>query len=233
MSTDACVVILDVGKQRVAKRSLVDEDTTPWAERRGSALIVGWNMDLVALSPPEEGAELLLDALGEVLRRHRDARGVLVADAHHLPPVERAGDYAELVAQLAPFGVWLPNEAGDEGAGLRALERREIPLPDAPRSRARELYVLSPARAKRELALEEAPLRVAVTDRDTALSPREVTAFYAPHVNALGFVTKRRVWSDGSAEQLVGHGSGRQVLVHAEREDGGRTFVRVAWILKR
>jgi hypothetical protein len=191
-------------------------------------------MDLVALDPPEEeeGAEILPSAFGDLLRRHRDARGVLVAEAQHLPPLARAASYASIASALAAVGRWLPNDAHAEGASVRALERREIPLPDVPRSRAREVYVLSPARAMRELGLEQPPLRVACSERDTALAPAGVVAFYAPVVKTMGFSVKRRVWSDGSAEQLVGHTQGKHVIVHAEREDGGRTFVRVEWMPK-
>ena len=47
-----------------------------------------------------------------------------------------------------------------------------------------------------------------------------------------GVKAKRRVWSDGSAEQLIAQMGDRKVIVHAEVGDDG-TFVRLASILER
>jgi hypothetical protein len=225
-------IVLEVGKRRIATKELVDDDVIVSALRSGDALLLEWNVEADDLTPPEDAAdELLLAASADVLRWHKDPRGVLVAAERHLP--EPSGTYAAIVAKLAPTGVWLENLSREEGGLLAATERDEIPLPDAPRSRKGELFVMSPARAMRELALDEAPLRVVVLDRTTKLGPREVAAFYTPLVKARGFTLKRRVWSDGSAEQLVGRSASHTVLVHAERtpEPEG-TFVRLAWILR-
>jgi hypothetical protein len=226
-------IVLEVGKRRIATRKLVGDDVIVSALRSGDALLLEWNVEADDLTPPDDAAdELLLAASADVLLWHRDPRGILVSAARHLPAP--SGTYAEIVAKLAPTGVWIENLSQEEGALLAATERDEIPLPDAPRSRKGELFVMSPARAMRELTLDEAPLRVVVLDRTTKLAPPEVVAFYAPLVKARGFTVKRRVWSDGSAEQLVGRSASHTVLVHAERTpEPEPTFVRLAWILRR
>jgi hypothetical protein len=174
---------------------------------------------------------MLVEQFGGLLRRHRDPRGILVATSRDFAAAEPE-TYASIVAKLEGQGRWLPNISREEGATGAALERSEIPLPDVPKSRRVELYLLSPARAMRELGLREPPLRVAASDRETSLSPREAVRFYAPHLKEKGFTTKHRVWSDGSTEQLVGHTDSHHVIVHAERQRDGRTFVRLAWIAK-
>lgn len=227
------MIVLDVGKRRVAVGEVVDGEQILSSTRVGDALLFEWAVELEDLDPPEEAAERIVALLGNVLRRHRDGRGILVGNARDVPSGKTGQSYATIVAELASTGRWIPNISHEEGATGAALERSEIPLPDVPRSRRIELYVLSPARAMRELGLTEVPVRVAVSDRDTTLSPKEVSEFYAPLLKAQGFATKRRVWSDGTTEQLVGRSSSHHVIVHAERNEGERTFVRVAWIVVR
>jgi hypothetical protein len=231
------LIVLDVGKRRVAVDDVVDGEDILSSTRSGDALLFEWAIDLEDLDPPEEAAEMIVQHLGDILRLHRDPRGILVGKSRDLPKRSSStsgATYASIVAKLAPTGRFIPNISHEEGATGAAVERSEIPLPDVPRSKRVELYVLSPARAMRELGLTEAPLRVTVSDRLADRAPAEVLAFYKPLLAAKGFSTKRRVWSDGSTEQLVGHTSSHHVIVHAERNDvDAKTFVRVAWILKR
>jgi hypothetical protein len=100
------------------------------------------------------------------------------------------------------------------------------------KSRKVELFVMAPGRAVRELPLARPPLRVVCSDRTSELGPKEVSIFYVPILRKLGFATRRRVFSDGSTEQIVATKPGEQVVVHAERAEGGAgSFVRVAAVL--
>lgn len=113
-----------------------------------------------------------------------------------------------------------------------AAEDEEIPVPGLPKARGVEVYVLSPARAMRELSLDEAPLRVVCRASYAAVRPVDVSAFYLPKLKALGFTTKRRIWSDGSAEELVGEKPAERMRVLAEKSGESEVYVRVAFILR-
>ncbi len=184
------------------------------------------------LSPDDEEAaeELALHVTADLLAEHRDPRGVLISsgDPRNAP---RGKTYDELVAELSPIGRWIPNE----GAALIDLagEDREVPVPPLPKAKPIEVYVLSPARAMRELALQEAPLRVVCRTSRAKARPVDASAFYLPKMKALGFTTKRRVWSDGSAEELRGEKAGASLHVFAERDGADAIFLRVAFILRR
>lgn len=221
-------IVLLVGKRRVDTTKLVDEDVIDLAERREDALLLQWNRDVEDLHPPEEAGDELVDALRpDVLRWHRDERGVLVLP---MSITDLDGAYAEIVAKHAKQGRWLPNYSREEGNDPVREMRAEIPVPDVPRSRRVELFVMAPGRAVRELPLVAPPRRVVCMDRTSELGPKDVSIFYVPILKKLGFATKRRVFSDGSAEQIVATKSGEQMIVHAERTDAG-SFVRVAAVL--
>ena len=226
------MVVLHVGKRRVDGNKLVDGEQIASCTRTVDALLFDWEISLDQLDPPDEAATSLVDAFGEMLQLHDDPLGVLVVPSSALTQEAESMTYAKLVAKLAPSGRWIKNVAHEVGTTGASVERGEIPLPDVPRSRKVDLFLLSPARAMRELGLKEAPTRVACNDRNTALSPSDVVKFYAPLLKEQGFASKRRVWSDGSAEQLVGHTDANQVTIHAEKAEAGRTFVRLAWIAK-
>lgn len=221
-------IVLLVGKRRVDAKKLVDDDVIEVAERREDALLLQWPRDVEDLHPPEEAGEEIVDALSaDVLRWHRDERGVLVLP---LAIADLEGAYADIVAAHAKRGRWLPNYSREEGSDPIREMRAEIPVPDVPRSKRVELFVMSPGRAVRELPLGAPPLRVVCLDRTSELGPPEVSVFYVPILKKLGFATKRRVFSDASAEQIVATKSGEQIIVHAERTGGG-SFVRVAAVL--
>lgn len=223
-------IVLEVGKRRISTKDLVDGEQIFSAERRGDALLFEWIMAVEDLEPLEEAAEEILGVLGgELLGLHEDRRGVLVLPVRGMETPN--GPYATLVAKHAAAGVWVPNLSGEPGADPRRDMRAEVALPDVPRSRGLETFVMSPARAIRELGAI-APIRAVCVDRLSQLTPKEVSAFYLPKLRAQGIKAKRRVWSDGSAEQLVAQIGDRRVLVHAEIDEGG-TFVRLASILER
>lgn len=223
-------IVLLVGKRRVDATKLVDEDVIEIAERRDDALLLQWRREVEDLHPPEEAGEEIVDALtADVLRWHRDERGVLVLP---LGIAALEGAYADIVDAHAKRGRWLPNYSREEGNDPVREMRAEIPVPDVPRSKRVELFVMSPGRAVRELPLVAPPLRVVCLDRTTELGPQQVSVFYVPILKKLGFATKRRVFSDGSAEQIVATKSGQQMIVHAERTDAG-SFVRVAAVLNQ
>lgn len=223
-------IVLEVGKRRIHTRELVDGEQIFSVERREDALLVEWAMSIEDLEPLEEAAEEVLVLLGgELLGFHADSRGILVLPVRGMETPN--GPYATLVAKHAATGVWLENLSGEPGANPARDMRAEISLPDVPRSRHVETFVMSPARAVRELAAV-APLRAVCVDRISQLTPKEVSGFYLSLLRAQGVKAKRRVWSDGSAEQLVARMGDRKVIVHAEVGDGG-TFVRLASILER
>ncbi len=141
MSFDTSSVVLHLGKRRVAGRKYVDGEDVLACTRTVDALVFGWAIDLDQFDDPEEGAELLVEKFGDLLRLHRDERGILVGPA---PALDRfktleSATYAEIVAAMAPTGRWIPNVSHEPGATGAALERVDIPLPDLPRSRRVEL----------------------------------------------------------------------------------------------
>lgn len=223
-------IVLLVGKRRVDATKLVDEDVIEVAERREDALLLQWARDVEDLNPPEEAGDEIVDALGaDVLRWHRDERGVLVLP---LEITDLEGAYADIVGAHAKRGRWLPNYSREEGNDPIREMRAEIPVPDVPRSKRVELFVMAPGRAVRELPLVAPPIRVVCLDRTSELRPQEVSVFYVPILKKLGFATKRRLFSDGSGEQIVATKIGQQMIVHAESTDAG-SFVRVAAVLNQ
>jgi hypothetical protein len=223
-------IVLEIGKRRLDTKGVVDEEDVFAAVRRGDALLLEWSREVDDLHPPEEAAEELLAATGDLLQVHRDPRGVLVIPIRGLETPN--GSYAEIVAKYASTGRWIPSLANEPGVNPARDMREEIPLPDVPRSRKAEIFVMSNPRAMETFKLERAPLRVVCMDRISQLAPKEVSGFYLPHLRRLGLKAKRRVWSDGSTEQLVAATETGPLIVHAEETDEG-TFVRVAAILQR
>ncbi|AKV04422.1 hypothetical protein AKJ09_11085 [Labilithrix luteola] len=198
---------------------------------RGVALLfLEASLDDLSSDDEEAAEELALHLTADLLAGHRDPRGVLVSSGN--PKSEPRGKtYDQLVAELSPNGRWIPNE----GAALIdvAGEDREIPVPPLPKAKPIEVYVLSPARAMRDLALQEAPLRVVCRTSRAKARPVDASTFYVPKMKALGFTTKRRVWSDGSAEELRGEKAGASLQVLAEQDGADAIFLRVTIILHR
>ncbi len=229
MVVGASWIVVDVGKRRIATRDLVDGEDVFAVLRRTDALLFEWARAVDDLDP-EEAAEEVLGLLGgELLGLHDDERGILVIPVRGLETPN--GDYRSIVAQYASTGRWIPNLSNEQGANPARDMREEIELPDVPRSRTLEIFVMSPARAVRELGLNKPPIRVVCMDRLSQLSPKQVSDFYLPLFRARNMKVKRRLWSDGSTEQLVAQSGSRRVVVHAEDSDDG-TFVRIASILE-
>lgn len=224
-------IVLEVGKRRINTRQLVDGEEIFSAERREDALLFEWSFAMEDVVPDDqEAADTVLGLLGgELLAFHKDKRGILIIPVRGLETPN--GPYKALVAKHAGSGVWIPNFSDEPGANPTRDMRAEIDLPNVPRSRHVEIFMMSPARAVRELGAK-APMRAVCMDRNTQLTPKEVSGFYLPILRERGVKAKRRVWSDGSAEQLVAKIGDRNVMVHAEVTDDG-TFVRVASILER
>lgn len=197
------------------------------AGRKLALLVLRASLDDLS-SDDDEATEELVSFLGaDLLAAHDDPRGVLVASSGSEPKGET---YDDLVAELAPSGRWVRN--GGRASRVVAAEDEEIPVPGLPKARGVEVYVLSPARAMRELSLDEAPLRVVCRASYAAVRPVDVSAFYLPKLKALGFTTKRRIWSDGSAEELVGEKPAERMRVLAEKSGESEVYVRVAFILR-
>lgn len=191
--------------------------------------LVLWPRDFSDLSDVDESAEELWTALGaELLRLHRDPRGVLLTPAS-LEKVE-AADYDSAVATYGLAGFWVPNIALEPGGFLIAGDEAEIPLPRFPRSRRLEFYVVKTARAMRELELVEEPFRTVRLELRAQATPKEVSAFYLPLLKAHGFSLKRRIWSSGVAERLVGTSADLLAVVHAERRGPTESFIQISWV---
>jgi hypothetical protein len=223
-------IVLEVGDRPVEAKDLVDGEEIFSAERRNDALLLEWIRRVPDLDPVEESAEEVLALVGEpLLKAHHDNRGVLIIPVRGLETPN--GTYEQIVARYAATGRFIPNFAKQRRAANPIREmREEIPLPDVPNSKPVEIFVMDPERAVRELPLSTEPGRVVCVDRMSELQPDEVSDFYLPLLRRKGYSTKRRVWSDQSAEQLVAKSGARMMIVHAERADEG-TFVRVALVL--
>lgn len=226
-SSDSWVLLK--GRVRTAPASLPD-DFDLVAKRR-DLVVLRWRMDFEDLDDLEEASELLWTKLGPVLEWHTDRTGVLVlpARAAELPAT---WTYAEAVAVLRPAGRWLANLAAEPGGRLVAAERSDIPLPAMKGAKLGELHVVPRGRAVRELGLGFEPLRVTRLELFVDATPRAVADFYSPLLKARGFKVKRRVWSDGSAEQLLAAAETLEAVIHAAAQDGLATFVRITWIEK-
>jgi hypothetical protein len=196
--------------------------------------VVRWDTSFADLTDPEESAETLWVTLGSLLlEKHRDPKGILVIDARSSQKPPQAQTYAAAIAAHGAKGRWLKNVALEPGGSLEAARRSDVPLPDMPTSKRGEFYVLSPARAMRELGLTAEPLRVVRFELFVKAPPAKVSEFYSPLLKTRGFKVKRRIWSDGSAEQLVGTSSAFDAVVHAEAAERRATFVQVSWIEKK
>lgn len=237
----AAMVSLSYVVLRVAKRVLVENEvpTHPDASDgfyvarsgKGYALLLSdASVDSLSADAGEAAEELATHLGPDLVATHDDPRGILVAAAD-LFEAPAGRTYDELVAALEPRGRWISNA----GPSLRVVgaERSELPLPDFPKSKPVDFYVMSPARAMRELALAEAPARVVRADAFARACPVDVSAFYLPKLKELGFATRRRVWSDGSSEELVGKRAGVRLTVSAEKSGPGEVFVQLTLVLEQ
>lgn len=223
-------IVLSLGELPVATADLVDNESIFAAERREDALLVHWGIELEDDDEDEAIADAIVGVLGaDLLAEHRDPEGVLVVPVREL--VTPSGDYVALVRKLGGGGRVVPCSAMRSGEHTPTALRAEVDLPNPPSSRAIETFVMPPARAFEELGLATPPIRAVCVDRASELSPREVSGFYLRELRRRGIKAKRRVWSDGSTEQLLAWNAGRRYLVHAEETEDG-TFVRLASILE-
>jgi hypothetical protein len=199
---------------------------------RTDLVVLRWSMDFSEVTDTDQAGELLWQALGEeLLRRHRDERGVLVTP-DSLCEVD-APDYDSGVLAYAPAGLWVPNVPHRPDRKGVAGDASEIPLPRYPRSHLLEFYALEAARAMRELSLPEPPLRSVRLELAAMAAPRAISDFYLPRLHDLGLHVKRRVWTKGLAEQLCGEHDALKAMVYVEQLAAGSTLIQLSWALKR
>ncbi len=199
---------------------------------RADLLVLGWSVEFSELTDTDRASELLWRALGEqLLRRHRDERGVLVTP-DSLCAVD-AADYDSGVVAYAPAGLWIPNVPHRRRGTDVTGDASEIPLPRFPRSHLLEFYALEAARAMRELELALPPLCSVRLELAAAAAPRAVSDFYLPRLRELGLHVEKRVWKRGPKERLCGEHDALKAMVHAEQRAAGSTLIQLSWALKR
>lgn len=194
-------------------------------------LVLAWDFDFSDLADVDQAAEELVAGLGtELLYLHRDPRGVLLTPTS-LQAID-AADYRSGVAVYSPAGLWAPNLAREPGVRLAAGDETEIPLPRFKPSRKLEFYVVKTARAMQELELAEVPQRTVRLELTSGASPREVSAFYLPHLKQHGLRVRRRIWSSGVAERLIGSSVAHYAFVHAEKRGPRETLIQISWVVR-
>jgi hypothetical protein len=157
----------------------------------------------------------------DLLKEHREKRGVLVADVGD-PTDEPIGDsYEDLVKELGRRGRWLSNEGS-------VID--ELPVPDPPRSKLLELVVVPPARAMREHALTETPKRVIRRNVSAKGTTADIVAFYRPKLAELGFEIEHDEWPKKKTEELDGLKKDARLVIGAVATSPGDVFVQLLFI---
>ena len=159
----------------------------------------------------------------DLLKEHKEKRGVLVADVED-PTDEPIGDsYDELVRELGRRGRWLSNE----GSVIDAL-----PVPDPPRSKLLEVTVVPPAKAMREHSLTERPKRVIRRNLSAKGTTADIVAFYRPKLVELGFEIEHDEWPKKKTEELDGLRKDARLVIGAVATSAGEVFVQLLFIAR-
>ena len=161
----------------------------------------------------------------DLLKEHREKRGVLVADVGD-PTDEPVGDsYEELVRELGRDrkGRWLSNQ----GAVIDTL-----PIPDPPRSKLLEVDVVPPAKAMREHALTEKPKRVVRRNLSAKGTTADIVAFYRPQLEQLGFEIEHDEWPKKKTEELDGLRKDARLVIGVVATSPAEVFVQLLFITR-
>ena len=160
----------------------------------------------------------------ELLKEHRDKRGVLVADVVD-PTDEPIGDsYDELVKELEKKkGRWISNE----GTKIDPL-----PVPDPPKSKLLEVVVIPPGRAMREHALTEKPKSVVRRNLAVKGTTADIVAFYRPKMKKLGFKVSHDEWPKKKTEELDGLKKDARLVIGAVATSPSEVFVQLLFITR-
>lgn len=172
----------------------------------------------------------LVERIGaELLREHKERRGILVADV--VDPVdEPIGDsYEALIKELEKRGRWI---AFVNDTTPAVLERAEIPVPDPPRSKVVEFQVVPPVRAMREHALTETPKRVVRRNLTARGTTADVVSFYIPKLEAAGFEVQHDAWPDKKTEEVDGLRKDARLVIGAVATSTTEVFVQLLFITR-
>lgn len=163
----------------------------------------------------------------DLLREHRERRGILVADV--VDPIdEPIGDtYDTLVRELEKRGRWI---AYADAAKPDVLGRAEIPMPDPPRSKVLDYQVVPPARAMREHGLTETPKRVVRRNLAARVTTADVVSFYIPKMEAAGFEVQHDSWPKRKTEELDGLRKDARLVIGTVATSTTEVFVQLLFI---
>ena len=213
---------------KVGRPALVDHDapTDPDAAEGWFVLRTGKGYALLFA----ETADDLLERLGpDLLREHKERRGVLVADVADPTTDEPIGDsYDALVKELEKRGKWIAIANEDVGK----VDKVEIPVPDPPRSKLLDFQVVPPARAMREHALTETPKRVVRRNLSARGTTADVVSFYLPKMEAAGFEVEHDKWPKRKTEELDGLRKDARLVIGAVATSPTEVFVQLLMITR-
>lgn len=165
----------------------------------------------------------------DLLREHRERRGILVAEV--VDPIdEPIGDtYDTLVRELEKRGRWI---AYADAAKPDVLDRSEIPMPDPPRSKVLDYQVVPLARAMREHGLTETPKRVVRRNLAARVTTADVVSFYIPKMEAAGFEVQHDSWPKRKTEELDGLRKDARLVIGAVATSATEVFVQLLFITR-
>lgn len=211
-------VVLGIGRP-----TLVDHDAPTEPDAREGWFILRTGKGFALLF--SDSTDDLVDRLGgDLLREHKDRRGILVADVVD-PTDEPIGDsYEALVKELEKKGRWIPH--GKE------LDRKEMPVPDPPRSKVVAFEVVPPGRAMREHALTETPKRVVRRNLTARGTPADVMSFYIPKLEAAGFAVEHDKWPKRRTEEVDGLRKDARLVIGAVARSDSEVFVQLLFITR-
>lgn len=220
---------------RIGRSTLVDHDApmSPGGAGRWFVLRTGKDFALLFADAPAETAEHMVERFGaEILRVHREKRGILVTDVGEDPTDEPIADsYDDLVRELSRRGGrWVAHLSHDPHTNVP--QKNEIPVPDLPRSKVLDFHVVPPTRAMREHALSETPRRVVRRNLSAKAEPKAVVAFYLPKMEAAGFTVEHDSWPKKKTEELDGLRKDARLVIGTVATSPGEVFVQLLFITR-
>jgi hypothetical protein len=215
---DGAYVVLAVGRPE-----LVDHDAPmdPDASEGWFVLRTGKGYALLFVDTTDD----LVERLGpDLLRSHKERRGILVADIRD-PVDEPIGDtYDALVKELEKLGGrWI---------AVAPDAKVEMPVPDPPRAKIVDFEVVPPARAMREHALTETPKRVVRRNLKVRGTTADIVSFYIPKLEAAGFEVQHDKWPKRRTEELDGLRKDARLVIGTVATSDTEVFVQLLFITR-
>lgn len=219
---------------KVGRSTLVDHDAPMDADSAEGWFVLRTGKGFALLF--SDKTDDLLERLGDILREHKERRGILVADITD-PTDEPIGDsYDALVKELEKRdrgGRWIAYANADaKGAKAAVLDRSEIPVPDPPRSKVAAFEVVAPLKAMREHALTETPKRVVRRNLTARGTTADIVSFYIPKLEAAGFEVEHDSWPKKKTEELDGLRKDARLVIGAVATSSTEVFVQLLFITR-